>query len=351
MSAIATQTEGPVECFPFLAEHPEYDSAAKRENFHRLAEARQEGRLAVEAAPMYVRFEASGYCNLRCCWAQRHPGHPALRPRGHASPQLAERVLDQIGDCLYQVILCHWGEPTLNPQLPEIVRIFHQAGVHTTFDTNMTLMTESLAGRLIEAGLDAISASIDGITQSGYEQYRIGGKVVDALAGLRHTIEQRERLGRDHPQVRWQFLVFPHNEHEVDEAARLAARMGVDLFDVLGAGGRPWTPEAGFLPYRQPTRPAGLLCNDPWKYLTVDWDGAVHLCCRAFQAGHVVGHMACQPLIEIFDNPKFQLARRVIRDGIFSKQDGPTPCTGCNKVKLFVPSIARLGHRLGLDSG
>ncbi len=334
--------------FPFLGEHPAYDSPRKRENLARLVEARREQRLIVDAAPAYIRLEPCAHCNLRCCWAQREPNHPALRPRGYATVELSERIVEEIGDTLYQVILCHWGEPTLNPNLPDLVRTFHRAAFHTTFDTNMTLMTESLAERLVDAGLDAISASIDGVSQSSYEQYRIGGKVGKAIAGLRHLVRQRDRAGRRTPRIRWQFLVFPHNEHEVDEAERLASDIGVDVFDVFGAGGRSWSREYGFQPRPAPSRPAGLLCEDPWSYLAVDWDGGVHLCCRAFQAAHVVGHMSEEPLHAIFDNERFQLARRVIRDQQWEAGDGATPCTGCNRVTLHAPHLAKLGHSLGL---
>ncbi len=350
MGTLIEPSADPAEYFPFLKEHPGYDSTTKAENLDRLIAARDAGELMVASAPAYIRFEPSAHCNLRCCWAHRRPKHPALRPRGNASPKLAARVVGQVGDCLYQAILCHWGEPTLNPQLPEIIQVFHQAQIYTTFDTNMILMTEDLAARLIDAGLDAVSASIDGVSQAAYGQYRVGGRVADALAGLRHVVEQRRHSGRRNPRVRWQFLVFPHNAHEVDEAARLAADIGVDVFDALPAGGRRWTPEAGFIPYEKPRRPEGLLCRDPWTYLAVDWDGAVHLCCRAFQARHVAGHMDTQTLREVFDGEKFQLARRVIRDGIWNEHDGPTPCTGCNKVKLFTPGIAALGHVLTVEN-
>ena len=100
---------------------------------------------------------------------------------------------------------------------------------------------------------------------------------------------------------------------------------------------------------RLPQRPEGLLCDDPWTYLAVDWDGAVHLCCRAFQARHVMGHMDQADLQSVFDNDRFQSARRVIRDGNWGKLDGPIPCTGCRRVTQFMPEMAALGHGLGLD--
>ncbi|MFH1747481.1 MAG: radical SAM protein [Planctomycetota bacterium] len=348
-STIADANLEPGRLFPFLVDHPKYDSPTKRDNFDRLMAARSAQRLIVEAAPVYLRFEPNAHCNLRCCWAQRNPRHPDLRPRGNATVELAKRIVSQLGDCLYQVILCHWGEPTLNRQLPELVRIFHDAGIYTTLDTNMTLMTAELATRLVTAGLDNISASIDGVSQESYSQYRIGGNVNRALAGLRHIVAQREKLGRQNPRLRWQFLVFPHNQHEVEAAEALAAEIGVDTLDIFGGSSRRWTRTQGFLSPEPAERPPGLLCEDPWTYLAIDWDGAVHLCCRAFQAQHVVGHMNEQSLREIFDNDRLQLTRRIIRDGVWQTTDAPTPCTGCNKVKAFAPAIAALNHRLTLE--
>ncbi len=342
-------SSAPETVFPFLADHPQYDGQAKRENFHRLEEAREAGRLITGAAPGTIRLEPCAHCNLKCCWAQRDAKHPGLRERGYATPELAERIVEQIGETLYKVILCHWGEPLLNRELPALVRIFHDAGIYTTFDTNMTLMTEELAEQLVDAGLDAISASIDGVAQASYAKYRIGGQVDKTFEGLRMMLDARERRGRTKPRVRWQFLVFPHNEHEVDEAERLAREIGVDVFDVFGAGGRQWSRDQGFLPTPAPQRAEGLLCNDPWSYLAVDWDGGVQACCRAFQAKHLMGHMNDAPLDAIFDNERFQAARRVIRDGVWNTADGAIPCTGCNRVTLHVPEIRELGHTLSLD--
>jgi hypothetical protein len=143
--------------------------------------------------------------------------------------------------------------------------------------------------------------------------------------------------------------VFPHNEHEIPAARQLAAELGVDELSLEGASGRVWSESGGLQLPPAPARPGGLLCSDPWKYFAVDWDGAAHLCCRAFQARHVIGDMNDATLREIFDGPRMQAARRIIRDGVWSPADGPLPCTGCIRVRNFVPEIAALGHTLSLE--
>ena len=93
MAATALDIAPPASVFGFLRTHPEYGSISKERNYYRLAEARTVGKLSVGAAPMQIRLEAHAGCNLRCCWAQRSPKHPGLRPRGAAHPDVARRII------------------------------------------------------------------------------------------------------------------------------------------------------------------------------------------------------------------------------------------------------------------
>jgi DNA-binding SARP family transcriptional activator len=44
------------------------------------------------------------------------------RRRKHADVQLFERLLEEVGDELFLIDLCNWGEPFLNPHLEDFVR-------------------------------------------------------------------------------------------------------------------------------------------------------------------------------------------------------------------------------------
>jgi pyruvate-formate lyase-activating enzyme len=338
----------PADALPILRWHPEYITPERRANYERLIAAKESGLLAFDAVPMYVRFELHAGCNLRCCWAQRNPSHPALRPRGAATPALARRIVDEIGKELFQATLFQWGEPTLNPRLPEIARIFHEANIATSVHSNMMLIDRALADALVASGLDEISASIDGVSQESYATYRTGGDVQRALRGLAEVVDARARAGSRTPRIAWQFLVFEHNQHEVERARELAAEIGVDEFRCWGGSGRAWSPAAGLGERIVRPRPE-VLCADPWQYLAIDWDGAVHLCCRAFKAEHVMGDLRDGDIKLIFSNERFQLARRVIRDGYVPEPHEKITCTACNRVTDHVPEIAALGHKTSVD--
>ena len=62
------------------------------------------------------------------------------------------------------------GEPTLRPELPELVRFAKQLGMRVNLITNGTLMTEELATRLAEAGLDSAQVSLEGVTAQTHEK-------------------------------------------------------------------------------------------------------------------------------------------------------------------------------------
>lgn len=349
MPAIA-ELPAPPEFAALLAKNPRYDSARKRANYARLIEARDAGALTFDAVPDNLLFEPHASCNLRCCWAQRNPKHPALRPRGAADLETARRVIEELGPYLFHVRFGVWGEPTINRRLPELIRAFHEADVGTWVSSNMTLIDDELAEGLVRSGLDALTASIDGVAQESYEKYRVLGKVDRALNGLVKVIEAKRRLGSSTPHVTWQFLVFEHNQHEWRVARDLAERIGVDDFGIWGGSGRSWSPESGLGERVIRPRPA-VLCDDPWRSLWVDWDGAVHLCCRAFKAEHVMGDLREASLREIYRNERFQLARRIIQHEYVPLEDEKIACTACNYVKDYRPEIAALGHSTDLGVG
>jgi MoaA/NifB/PqqE/SkfB family radical SAM enzyme len=54
------------------------------------------------------------------------------------------------------------GEPLLHEKFPEMVRLAHRRGLRMEMTSNATLLTPSLAGSLVEAGLDQFTVSIDG---------------------------------------------------------------------------------------------------------------------------------------------------------------------------------------------
>ena len=73
--------------------------------------------------------------------------------------------------------------------------------------------------------------ALDGLTKA-YERYRKGGKIEWVFANVRAIADAKKRLGATTPYLRWQWLTFAHNIHEVPAAIDFAREIGFDSFNL-----------------------------------------------------------------------------------------------------------------------
>ena len=99
---------------------------------------------------------------------------------------------------------------------------------YTVTSTNAHYLTDEVAKKTVESGLDRLIISIDGTTQDTYEQYRIGGKLDKVIEGSENVIKWKEELKSSTPHVMFQYLVVKPNEHQLEDAEALAKDLGVD---------------------------------------------------------------------------------------------------------------------------
>ena len=131
--------------------------------------------------PVSISFEPTTSCNLRC------PECPSglrafTRPTGMLQKDFFTRTIDEIHRELLYLIFYFQGEPYLNPDFLDMVKYAGSKGIYTATSTNAHYLTDTIAKRTIESGLDRLIISIDGTTQDVYQQYRVGGnidKVID----------------------------------------------------------------------------------------------------------------------------------------------------------------------------
>lgn len=178
-----------------------------------------EGMRMLNVEPGYI-------CNLKCLMCQRAA---VDHKQGLMSMDVFMRMEPYFSK-FPNVVLTGIGEPTINPLLPDMVRTVKQAGSLPCVTTNGTLMTEELARRLMENGLDHCTFSIDGGTRETFERIRVGASWDVVLANAKRFNELRKTLpGNLCPRgTMWSFLMMRDNFHELPEAVRHAAECGFD---------------------------------------------------------------------------------------------------------------------------
>src|SRR6476646_11810591 len=126
--------------------------------------------------PISISFEPTTSCNLRC------PECPSglrafTRPTGMLQKNFFKETIDQLAPHLSYLVFYFQGEPFLNPDFLNMVQYAVLKKIYTATSTNAHYLTDAVAKRTVESGLDRLIISIDGTTQGTYQQYRVGGRL------------------------------------------------------------------------------------------------------------------------------------------------------------------------------
>lgn len=137
-----------------------------------------------------VAWEVTRSCNLACvhCRASAECGPY----EGELDTAHCLKLLDEIAAFSKPVVILTGGEPLLRPDIFEIAAYGNQKGLRMVMATNGTLVTEEIAHRLIAAGIQRVSISIDGLNAENHDAFR---KVPGAFAGTLVGIEAMKKAG------------------------------------------------------------------------------------------------------------------------------------------------------------
>lgn len=155
-------------------------------------------------------------CNLRCvhCYADSH----AERYPGELSWEQCCAVIDDLADYKVNALLLSGGEPTLHPQLPQLLERATERGLKVTISTNGTRITPQLAALFKKLGVAYVGISLDGIG-AVHDKFRgVPGAFDGAIRGFKLCEEVGQKTGlrltltRNNVQSMQQILDFIERE-------------------------------------------------------------------------------------------------------------------------------------------
>ena len=279
-------------------------SAAKRLNLFASGMNLLHRRLQPWSMPLHMQYELTNFCNLKCPVCPTGIGG-VKRKHQLMSPDLFRQVIDDVGPYLLTASLWAWGEPTLHPQLGQILQASRRYPFVTFLSTNgQNLCDQKVINALIENPPTYLIVAIDGLTDEVNTRFRKGAKLAKALEGVRRLAELKRQRGMQLPVLHMRFIVMRHNQHQINDLIGFAREHQFDLLTVRTLSiidtDAPDTVHRGMIPdeaaycayaYDQQSRviKGDFYCLEPFWFPTVFADGTVVPCEQDYNAQRPFG--------------------------------------------------------------
>jgi radical SAM protein with 4Fe4S-binding SPASM domain len=302
--------------------------------------------------PIHIQVEHTTYCNLNCksCERSKFISYPKHLRLGDF-----QRIVEQIQP--KKITLGGVGEPFMHPEILDMVRFAKSKGCSINTTTNGTLLTQERCDQIVKSGLDLIKISIDGATRKTYQTVRGEDKFLQIVDGIRALTDVKKRLDSLKPFVRFNYVMFKDNYHELAEIVELANKLGVDAIyfqplELVGIEER-YASLVGDLTYEdfareilraldigrtcqvktnlaaiykklpmywkkyrmEMRRQDSRICIIPWFSMYVTVDGIVRPCCSFSQTYADIGNILQNNMKEIWNSERYQRFRKAIREG------------------------------------
>jgi len=294
--------------------------------------------------PLLVWIDPTNMCNFKCVFCPT--GDSELlkkvgRPKGIMTMKTFNKVVNDLKIMVrkysqrpVQISLYKDGEPLLNKNLPEMIKILKDSRVTDCVEitTNASALTEKKSREIIEAGLDKIRFSIEHVNDQGYE------KIVQKKISFKKILQNVRnfwKINQEHSgkvQVHTKIVNTNLSKKEEDEFINTFKRY-TNTIKVNYLHGWSNVSEKDFALNTKPSQSAigeklikKKVCSQPFTRLTVLFNGEVTACCVDWSHKLVSGNVNEISLDQIWNKEVNKLRLSHLNHEI-NKQ---SPCYNCH---------------------
>ncbi len=197
----------------------------------------KDGRQAF-IGPGIVQIDLTGKCNNDCigCWV--HSPFVKNRPADKDSSLPYEKVKTLIEDLkklgTKEIFISGAGEPFLHPHILEVITLIKENGFKLNVITNCTLLDEQKSERMIDLGVDMITASIWAATPETYVKTHPSRQKEDFYRiknSLKAISELKNRKCQYLPHIKIYNVICNLNYEEISEMIDFALETQVEFVE------------------------------------------------------------------------------------------------------------------------
>ncbi len=292
--------------------------------------------------PFLLYVDPSSACNFRCQFCPT--GHIDLLKaseykRRVMNLRLFEKLLRDL-EAFPQVLrvmrMNKIGEPLLNKNLSTMIRLAKESGRvrYIDFATNASVFSPDLLTSIVDAGLDRLNISLEGVSKEQYAEHaKVDfdfGKLVDQIRWLyprRGNCEVTIKVPGD-------FLSAEDREKFFDLFGDYCDRIFIEElspiwpeFDLENRAGVKASKAEG--QYRETLEDKDV-CTYIFYAMAVNADGTVSACCPDWDQKLVIGNLNNETLRDIWNSPAMNKLRRLHLQG--KRRENPV-CRACGHIK------------------
>lgn len=286
--------------------------------------------------PLHVDLELASICNLRCpmCYTITEAFKEKVNAKLMDFDLFARLVDECAAGGVYSIRLSFRGEAFLHPRFLDCLRHAKRAGIQEVSSlTNGVRLDEEMFVELMEAGLDWLTVSIDGMGDI-YEQIRRPAKFQRMVEKLTNFKEIKKAAGRVKPVIKVQGIlpaIEDDPEAFYDTFRPLSDMVSANpLIDCMA--------DKGHLP-----KISDFTCPQPFQRMVVGADGSCLMCTNDEVGEFKVGDANRQTLHEIWHGPEMTRARETHLAGRGCAE--LAPCAQCYLPLRTYAAEVRVGER------
>lgn len=289
------------------------------------------------ATPLVVFADPASACNFKCVFCPT--GHRDLiaatgRYQGAMKFDLFYKIIDDLAEFDQPVKVLRLykdGEPFLNKRLADMVAYAKASGTVTYIDTttNGSLMTPERLGPVLEAGIDRINVSVEGMDAETY--WRVAGVEFDINKLIDNVKWLYANKGHCEVAVKTVGLVPEHHQSFYDAFGDHCDRIFIENFapcwPEFDVEGRAGVKISGGL-YGQDVKKVEV-CPYIFYGFAVNADGLVSSCFQDWERKLVVGDVRHQSMRSIWNSDKLNALRLQHLEG--RRSENPV-CKDCGQL-------------------
>jgi PqqA peptide cyclase len=207
----------------------------------------------MDPKPLWLLAELTYKCPLQCPYCSNPLDFAGGRFKRELSTAEWCRVFQEAKALGVLQLGLSGGEPTLRPDLEELIRTAHDAGLYTSLITSAYRLTKERLAALKAAGLDHVQISIQGADEELSDEVAGTASYKDKIAAYRYTRELGFPLTVN-------VVLHRRNLHQVEALIRLAESLGAERIELANTQFYGWA-----LHNREALMPTKTQLDQAWQ--------------------------------------------------------------------------------------